>query len=460
MQPPVIVVPGITASTLRDEYPLDAKTVWALISKDYDRIALHPDDLRYERDEPARVTADRLFEVPYDGLVGELRHDLADRHDQPVPVFTFPYDWRIPLVHVQAQLGAFMDEVVARTRLLRHYDAAGYAGDPRIDLVGHSMGGLVIAGYLAASKDRRVRKVATIAAPFRGSFEAVLKVAVGTADLGLGKSSSREREVARLTPALYHLVPSYGGDVLSDNPAWLDLFDAAAWQPGVVATIAEYLRLFGLNPARAKGAREDRAREILQAMLDDAKAHRAAVEGFTLESVGMTADDWLCLVGVGEETRLQLRIVDDGHGQPFFDLASAQRMNGYPVPKRAPDGRITQQLWDTGDGTVPYPGAGASFIPVEKIVALCDGDFGYWELRDRALEAVAGLHGLLPAMNVAQKLIVAHLRAPAGQPGRANPGIWGRRAPGLVIDAAWQPPIRGLRERVLPEMEGLPRTKE
>ncbi len=455
MQPPVIVVPGITASVLRDLYPSEPEAVWTIVKKQYDRVALHPDDLRYERGEPARVVPERVFGVPYDGLIDELRHNLADHEDQPVPVFAFPYDWRMPLQPVQEQLAAFIGEVIGRTSLLRHYHAAGYADDPKVNLVGHSMGGLIITGHLAATGDRRVRRVATLAAPFRGSFEAVIKVATGTAELGMGKSASREREVARLTPSLYHLVPSYGDAVIAEKPEWRDLYDPDAWQPSVAQTIAEYIRLYGLDPARARSGREAQAREILATLLEQAQGHRRAVEDFTLSRTGLTDDDWLCIVGVGEETRTKLRIVDDGRGNPFFDLSSAQRVNGYPHPKTVA-GQVVEQLWDTGDGTVPYFGARASFIPLSKVVALCDGDFGYWELRDRFLEGVAGLHGLLPAMSVAQKLVVAHLRGKAGEPGRAGPGLWGRRAPDLAINVEWEPPIRGLREKPPAPAVGLP----
>ena len=39
------------------------------------------------------------------------------------------------------KLGTFIDEVIARTRLMRHY---AKAKDLQVDLVGHSMGGLAI----------------------------------------------------------------------------------------------------------------------------------------------------------------------------------------------------------------------------------------------------------------------------------------------------------------------------
>ena len=144
---PVVVVPGITASHLRDEYQLPPELVWGVLERDYARVALHPDNLRYEALEPARVTADSILEVAYEELVEELRYNLRDQEDEPVPVYPFGYDWRQPLAIVEQELAGFVDEVIARTRLIKHYDKAGYGNDPRVNLVGHSMGGLVIAGW-------------------------------------------------------------------------------------------------------------------------------------------------------------------------------------------------------------------------------------------------------------------------------------------------------------------------
>ena len=197
---PTIVIPGITATYMQDEYPLPPETVWSVLRKDYDRVALHPDNLRYEAQEPARVAYGQIFEVAYRELIEELRHNLSTKEDRPVPVFPFGYDWRQPIEMVELQLAAFIDEVIARTKLLKHYDSEDYGADPKVNLVGHSMGGLIIAGYLQArGADKLVHKVATLATPFQGSFEAVIKVTTGTADLGESAPSSREREAARLT---------------------------------------------------------------------------------------------------------------------------------------------------------------------------------------------------------------------------------------------------------------------
>lgn len=238
VQNPVIVVPGITASALRDEYPVNPETAWATFTKAYDRIALHPDNLRYEWDEPARVVRDQAFAIPYNELIAELRHDLTPREDQPTPVYPFAYDWRQPLEATEQLLGGFIDEVIERTKLLPHYHKAGYAAQPKVDLVGHSMGGLIIAGYLQrAGPAARVGKVATLGSPFRGSLEAPLKITTGLSSLGAGRASSREREVSRLTPGL----PD-------------DIYDAGAWQPSILETVGEYIRLYGLDKTRRRAS--------------------------------------------------------------------------------------------------------------------------------------------------------------------------------------------------------------
>jgi len=67
----------------------------------------------------------------------------------------------LPLEIVERQLADFVDEVIDRTKLLKHYHKAGYQNDAKVNLVGHSMGGVVITGYLERTgKQAPVAKVA------------------------------------------------------------------------------------------------------------------------------------------------------------------------------------------------------------------------------------------------------------------------------------------------------------
>jgi pimeloyl-ACP methyl ester carboxylesterase len=429
-QNPVIVVPGITASKLLDAYVIDPETVWAALTKNYDRIALHPDNLRYERDEPARVLPDQVFDIPYGELIKELRHDLSPREDQPTPVYPFAYDWRQPLDATELQLEAFVDEVMERTRLMPKYNQAGYADDPHVDLIGHSMGGLLIAGYLQRKgKAARVGKVATLGSPFRGSFEAVLKVTTGLATLGNVDPSSREREVARLTPALYYLVPNFADAVQADPGLSADLFDPQAWQPTILETLTEYVRLYGLS----KADRKKQAETLFTGLLKQAQDYRTRAESLDLGKANLSDADWLCIVGVHQQTRVRLHITADRKG-PLFDLRSDDRTDGWK------DQDASQHVC-TGDGTVPYLGARCAFIPVQRIVCVSPEDFGYWEVGDRLLLGPVGLHGMLPKMNLIHRLIASHFT------GKLRKGTWGHPPPDLPSEQEWDPPIEGLEKK-------------
>ncbi len=425
---PTIVVPGITAVYLEDMYPSAPETVWSVLTRDYDRVSLHPDNLTLEAQEPADIVPGRAFEVAYKELIEELRYNLRRKADEPVPVFAFRYDWRQPLAIVERQLGAFIDLVIERTKLLRHYDKEGFADDSKVNLVGHSMGGLIIAGYLqSAGKNHRVDKVATLASPFQGSFEAVIKITTGTANLGDTAPSSREREAARLTPSLYQLLPSFRNGIEVDPGLPDSLFDAGLWQPSILDTIKEYIRLHGLGRAN----RTEQARALFEMMLKGAADHRKRLDGLKLADAGLTPDRWLCVVGVNSTTRVNLKVVKKGRA-PDFQFATADRQNHWDEP-----GPELRRL--TGDGTVPFEGAIPKFLELQNLVCVAPEDFGYWEVQDKVLSAASGFHGLLPNMDLLHRLIVAHFSGQADRHGN----LWGRLPPG-VSEAEWAPAIPGL----------------
>ena len=423
---PVILVPGITAAHLKDHYAVSPETVWAVLphTKKYERIALHPNNPRYEAQEPARVLPDQLYEIAYRELIEELRYNLTPHEETPVPVYPFGYDWRQPLEETELQLITFMREVIERTRLTRHYNVDGYTELGKVNLVGHSMGGLVIAGALQRlGQDAPVGKVATLATPYQGSFEPVIKMITGTANLGTSAPSSREREAARLTPALYDLLPTVAQGIMVNGEHAHDLYDPALWQPSIVQTIATCVAAKGL-PTESP---ESQARNIFRDFLDRARKHRDRLSKFRLADVELTPSDWLCVAGVNAKTRVRLHVDGDG---PVFKLSSSDRTDDWENNRQSP--------W-TGDGTVPFEGAVPPFLHRNNMVCVRPDDFGYWEIGDKLALQVGGFHGILPNMNLLHRLIVRHFTGAKDDKGNT----WGWRAPGAD---SWNPPLE-LREK-------------
>jgi pimeloyl-ACP methyl ester carboxylesterase len=424
-QNPVIVIPGITATSLVDHYPVQGDRVWSMVfDKEYERVALHPDDLRYEAIEPAHVLAGQLIPV-YDDLIRALRHELSSRADQPTPVFAFPYDWRMDIRLTAIKLKGFVDEVIARSRLLRHYAAAD---DLKVDLVGHSMGGLVICEYLSRfGRGALAGKVATIGTPYLGSVEAIVKIATGMSLLTGSEPKERERESARVTPALYQLFPSYPGATVGADGRDINIYDPRNMQASIEDSLTEFVRLYSVDTKAAK--RRAKAAQMLRGMLDRALEHRQTMMKFRTAMAATTQADWLVIIGVGQRTRLKLAVTRDRRG-PRFVIDEDQFVNELDA------GRPDSQL--TGDGTVALAGAMPPFLPATKPVCVIESDLGLFELRDRLLVEVGGFHGLLPRINLVQRLVTKHLLP------SYRGDVWGRRLPG---SPSWNPPIDGLAEK-------------
>lgn len=427
---PVVILTGITGNYLRDTYPIPPDLVWSVLTHDYERIQLHPDNPRYEAQQPARVLADQPLELVYKELIEELRHNLSAKADEPTPVHVFPYDWRQPLEPIEDLLHAFIDEVIERTRLLRHYYRSGYGDDPTVNLVGHSMGGLIIAGYLARhGKTHRVNKVATIATPYRGSIEAIAKLTSGLSTLTSGKAKSREREASRLTPALYYLLPSFEGCLIdtAKMPLAGSLFDPAIWQGSVIDTLAEYIRNYGVE----RQDRPGQAAALLARLLADASTHNERIRTMKLGDPGFDEDRWLCIAGVDRETRVCVK-VETVKSSNQFTLDDDCSGNTWGLNDPA-------LRWRTGDGTVPLPSAVPPFLRKESVVCVRPRDYAWSEFGDTVLagESLAGFHGNLPNLDLVHRLIARHFLGLKDL--RSN--TWGLPVPGVDAASQWTPPF-------------------
>lgn len=432
LQNPVIIVPGITASILQDDYPLRTEDVWSMVfNKEYDRIALHPDDIRYEAKEPAHIITGRIFAI-YNDLIEQLRHELTSKADEPTPVYPFPYDWRHDIRETAKKLREFIQEVCDRTKLLRHYK--DYEG--KVDLVGHSMGGLLICEYLSQfDNEKMIGKIATLGTPYQGSIEALVKITTGMGMLAGSIPSEREREAARMTTAVYQLLPSFKGAFVDPSGNDVDIFSIENWQPTILESLAEYVRLHSVTDYKTKKQQKEKAEKIFINLLAAAKSHREHVKSLNITTSGLTANDWLAIVGLGEKTRLQTTVVKTG--KHWFQISEDQFVNEWEYTEEKKDNE------NTGDATVPFLGAVPPFAGIgrENLIGVSEDDLGFFEIRERLTSGIIGFHGLLPRVNLVQRLVVKHFKPDF------KGSVWGKPVPGAFDN--WSPPIPNLKRKEL-----------
>lgn len=410
---PIVVVHGNPASNLWDMYLTQPEATFTLTrggwplhkpnqEKRFDRLPFHPDEPAVTLNTsgravtPARISALSAFYLPYEDLVEGLKREVGSA-DSPAPVFPFAYDWRFDSSVAAVQLGRFIREVLRITARLPDYKDAK---PKEVDIVAHSYGGLVTARYLRQCQQKakptrtRVRKVVTIGSPFRGAVDAVHAMIF---DL-------KQREAARTLPSVYGLLPTYPGAVVDETtgaptPPDIDLLtDPSIWAgSSVERSLDAYCKLM-----QASKDGPERLEELRAAA---AEQRRDFTELDVNAALG-SADNWMPIVGIGEKTRVQVRVVDKQPGEkPDAEFAIVKEDKG-------------------GDGTVPFHGAVPPFnladgtpgtpTPVGRLVCFCEEDIDLHERGDwlglGQLLGQVSLHSFLPKMDAVQRAIFSFLR--------------------------------------------------
>jgi pimeloyl-ACP methyl ester carboxylesterase len=333
------------------------------------------------------------------------------RYGHAVPVYPFAYDWRQPLALTVQRLKDFVEEVIERTKLTEHYAAdEDFMADPRVSLVGHSMGGLVAYGYMASTEGARVGKFVSIATPFQGSPYAVERMTIS-------RDQPAMREVARITPGVYHLLPSYdralrrGPD--TDVPARTSIFNINCWQPSILTAVERYVRTHGLGSADDRRAQ---AQRVQRALLKQAADFRRLTDGFDPSSARdargqrYSPDDFLFIAGIGQETIQHITVRGRGRHR-WFELGREEDGDG---------------SLHTGDDTVPYLSAAPKFVDLrspgtdwsQRVLCVRPSAMSWWrEGGDRVMASAAGLHAMIMNVDAVQRICVGHLEAEPGTKG-------------------------------------------
>ncbi len=204
---PVVFIPGIGGSLLADKAQ-PQKIVFGSVKQSMDQFAKL--ELGLDRSKNRMIATDILREAQ------RARGDSVDQYNllmkrfaalgyrEGVDLFPFAYDWRMSNFETAERFRQFLTE-----RKL--------AGRP-IDIVAHSMGGLVATIYIQKyAAEQRVRNFVAMGTPFYGSVKAIRALAEGFAVFGIENylvvSAGSEGTVYRVfasMDSIYELMPTYG----------------------------------------------------------------------------------------------------------------------------------------------------------------------------------------------------------------------------------------------------------
>lgn len=247
-QPPVILIPGLMGSRISDTQGAERWPggIGHLLFSDFANVALdidpHSLEVADNGTHAAGITdriAGRAF---YDSIIRTLEHVGGYRKTTPgTPVtpgsramYVLAYDWRLDNVEAARALD----------RLIEQVRADHGRPDLQVDIVAHSMGGLIARYYLRYGGsdvlegndfplnyrgESRVRRVALLGTPNLGSVDSLHSFIKGRR-LGFGVVRT---ETLATFPSLYQLFPHPINDwIIADSGAALDrdVFDIELWR--------------------------------------------------------------------------------------------------------------------------------------------------------------------------------------------------------------------------------------
>ena len=203
---PVIIVPGIMGSYLNRE---DGTEVWMNLLK----MALPGDDSYLDElklsvgGEPTNVPPLKSENVIrktgsedfFDGLIEKLK---LDGYEEELDLFVFPYDWRLDVQNSSLELRDEIDRIRSQT------------GAEKVDIIAHSMGGLLLKEYLRQYGGEFIGKFLGVGTPHIGSSKSLKILMYGdnlnaTILFGLfGLNSQRTKIISQNMPSVYELLPS------------------------------------------------------------------------------------------------------------------------------------------------------------------------------------------------------------------------------------------------------------
>lgn len=202
---PVLIVPGLTGTELKDNSELLWADVPRMVNPFNDDSFLNPLAFNVGLTSIDLISSGEVIRrepsLDYtDGLINEFKNQ---GYVEDKDLFTFPYDWRYGVS------GKYLDGKTNIDLLAQKInDILTQTRADKINIVAHSMGGLIVKQYVMNYPTHHINKAIFVGVPNTGSPRAI-KVLVQGDNLDIpGLNDLEVKKISQNMPAIYDLLPS------------------------------------------------------------------------------------------------------------------------------------------------------------------------------------------------------------------------------------------------------------
>jgi len=127
--------------------------------------------------------------TPFVNIYNNLTNSLINSgYELGNDLFVFNYDWRQPITNISNELDLFIQNNI---------------GDQEVNLIGHSLGGLVARSWWQDNHNAKVNKIITLGSPHQGTLQAYEALAGGKINSSFSWGSAALNIILRLRNPIY-----------------------------------------------------------------------------------------------------------------------------------------------------------------------------------------------------------------------------------------------------------------
>jgi hypothetical protein len=337
---PVIYIPGIMASPLYDDINNDDKltvnekawvgikvaSLW-LNANGIDPAGNYNIKVSPLRNDTANTLRNELNYVPMDLFkgffdklesAGYVLDNYDGNHNEGENLFCFTYDWRKFNSSNAALLSGFIDSVL------------GWTGGQSVNLVAHSMGGIVAKTCIKLFDKSRIRNIVFIGTPHLGAPEMLTVMMKGKLFEWLDYIIEEPvvRSLARNLPSCYELIPSdsyFNTNITNGISSDVDVYTECFQMPG--GNYVDYTGLIDYLRTYSSSLGEN----LNDALIDSSETFKESIDTIDFGEINI-----FNIVGCNQWTIGKNRVVVGPPPLNWISIEESRNINGdYTVPVRS-----------------------------------------------------------------------------------------------------------------------------